>query len=391
MYISAIVPAAGIGKRLQKKNTAVRPKQFWSLGGVLILEKVLMTLEASRHIKEIIIACSPRYAAFIKKEIIDKQKLKKITHMVRGGKERADSVRNCLHVVKKKATHVLVHDAVRPFMDEKLITTLCKNMKKSDGIIAARPVVPTLKKVRGTTILSTVDRSLLWEAETPQLFKKTILRKAYQQYHKKKSGKMFTDEASLVEAIGGVVKVSKVDQLNIKITTGADYCLSKKITEVPMVKVGIGYDIHRLVDKKKLILGGVVIPYHKGCLGHSDGDPLLHAIIDALLGALGLGDIGEHFPDTSPRYKNIASSELLRRVMLRMKKTDYVISHVDANIILQRPKLTQYKGTIRKRVAKLLGLDASLVNIKAKTNEGLESEGSGASISAQAVVTLQKK
>ena len=408
MKITAIVPAAGAGKRLQAGSVYNRPKQFWPLGSNLIIEKILLELEHSPFIKEIILVCSRPYKSFCRNKVVKKNNLKKVAKIIIGGRKRADSVYHGLKNVSRSTTHVLVHDGVRPFLTQELITRLVHSLDKADGIIVARSIVPTLKKVKGNIIIHTVDRDTICEAETPQLFKKDILKKAFTWYKTKrkeftplekapqKKGRRvdslteFTDEASLVEAIGGRIKVLKHDGINLKVTTPADYKIAKRIVEGTMVRVGMGYDIHRLVAGRDLIIGGIKIPFDKGCLGHSDGDPLLHAITDALLGAASLGDIGEYFPDTDPKYKNIPSSFIVSKAMRLISKCNLSLLHIDATIIVQKPKLQKYKDRIRKKVAHILGLTPSQVNIKAKTKEELESEGSGFSISAYAIVTLIK-
>jgi 2-C-methyl-D-erythritol 4-phosphate cytidylyltransferase/2-C-methyl-D-erythritol 2,4-cyclodiphosphate synthase len=387
MFISAIVPAAGVGKRLLNKNEK-KPKQFWPLGEKMIMEHVICALEASPFINEIIICCDARYEKIIRSQIIAKQKIKKIAAIVRGGLERADTVREGLRAVSKNATHILVQDSVRPFLTSNLIGRMVESLASCDGVIAASPVAATIKKVVKGNISGTVDRTHLWEAETPQLFKRDILYSAYKKLKTKAS--RFTDEASLVEEIGGSVKVVDSETCNIKITTRADYELAQKMVEERMVSVGFGYDIHRLVLDRELIIGGVKIPFPKGPLGHSDGDPLLHAIIDALLGAAALGDIGELFPDTDASYKDASSSDLLVHALSLVKKKGYRLEHLDTTIVLERPKLSPYKETIKKHLQKILSLTDHQVAVKAKTKEGLESEGSGLSVSAFATVTLSK-
>ena len=387
MYVSAIIPAAGVGKRLQKKGETV-PKQFWPLGSRLIMEHVCCALDRATQVNEIIICCDPQYKKIVNQEIIKKNGLKKVTAIIAGGAMRADTVLKGLKKANPKATHLLVQDAVRPFVSEHLVSRMIHSLHGCDGVIAARPVSATIKKVKGKKIDATVDRSQLWEAETPQIFSKKMLLKAYTVLKGKAS--LCTDEASLVEAVGGAVKVVDSQICNMKVTTRADYALAQKLMEGTMTKVGFGYDIHRLIEERDLIIGGVKIPFSKGPLGHSDGDPLLHAIIDAILGAAALGDIGELFPDTDPQFKDCVSSVLLEEAVLRAQQKGFAIDHVDATIILERPKLSAYKPKIKKKLQSLLSLTSEQVNIKAKTKEGLDSEGAGGAVSAYAAVTLVK-
>jgi len=387
MYVSAIIPAAGVGKRLQKKGETL-PKQFWPLGSRLIMEHVCCVLERAAEVKEVIICCAPQYKKIVSREIIEKNGLKKVRAIIAGGAMRADTVLKGIKKVSPQATHLLVQDAVRPFLSEELLSRMINSLKGYDGVIAARPVSATIKKVKGKKINATVDRSQLWEAETPQIFSKKMLLKAYTTL--KRDASLYTDEASLVEAVGGAVRVVDSQTCNMKVTTRADYALAQKLMEGSMTKVGFGYDIHRLIEERDLIIGGVKIPFSKGPLGHSDGDPLLHAIIDAILGAAALGDIGELFPDTDPQLKDSASSTLLQEAVLRAQKKGFSIDHIDATIILERPKLSLYKPKIKKKLQSLLSLATDQVNVKAKTKEGLDSEGAGGAVSAYAAVTLVK-
>jgi 2-C-methyl-D-erythritol 4-phosphate cytidylyltransferase / 2-C-methyl-D-erythritol 2,4-cyclodiphosphate synthase len=376
MYITAIVPAAGTGSRLRDKRFSV-PKQFWPL----------CELERSVHIRQIIICTDKKYRPFFQTHIIKKNGLKKVRAIVSGGRTRADSVKNGLAAIGRATTHVLIQDAVRPFIDGALIERLVKAVPGCEGVIAARAVTPTIKKVSRSKITATIDRSALWEAQTPQIFRAAVLKKAYTRL--KDAASLVTDEASLVEALGATVKVVDSKMFNLKITTPADYELARRVVEGTMRKVGFGYDIHRLVEGRALMLGGVKIPFHKGPLGHSDGDPVLHAIIDAVLGAAALGDIGEMFPDTDTRYKNIASDRLLGQLMKVVKEKGLEIENVDVTIILERPTLTKHKPAITKRLMQLLGLTSGQVNVKAKTKEGLDSEGSGCAVSCYAVLGLR--
>lgn len=390
MKIAAIVPAAGTGSRMKKRVLMKKPKQFWPLGKTTILGHVLIALDSDALVKEIIVAVSPQFKKELR-QIIKELDIKTTVTITQGGRQRADSVEKALRKVSKGITHILVQDAVRPLLPPKTISAMAKKIKKADGIIVASPVAPTIKRVKGKRIIDTVDRSSLWEAETPQLFTSKSLMKAYSMYRKKKIKVCATDDAALVEATGGLVKVYSLAKNNFKITSDKEYALAQKIVGGCMGKIGVGYDTHRLVTGRELILGGVSIPYHKGCLGHSDGDPLLHAIIDALLGAAGLGDIGEHFPDTSSRYKNISSSVMLKKVRGILKRKGYEIGNIDSIVILERPNLKKYKEKMRAFIADLLDLNQEQISVKAKTKEGLDSEGSGFSVTAHAVVILEAR
>ncbi len=202
-----------------------------------------------------------------------------------------------------------------------------------------------------------------------------------------------TDEAGLLEAIGAHVRVMPHGEWNPKLTTVTDLMLAKAMTEKNIaqeVRVGIGFDTHRLIKGRKFYLGGNVIPSPKGALGHSDGDALLHAITDAILGAIGAGDIGEWFSDRDPKFKNIRSTKILGVILAEAKKRGWQPYHVDTNIILEAPKLYTYKSKIRKGVAKCLRLPEQDISIKARTREGLGPEGEGLAVTCEAVVSMRK-
>jgi 2-C-methyl-D-erythritol 2,4-cyclodiphosphate synthase len=259
-------------------------------------------------------------------------------------------------------------------------------------VILARKVVPTIKKVltEDGRILETVDRGTLYEAETPQLVRRETILKAYQQNPKAFEA---TDEAGLLEAIGARVRVVSHGDWNPKLTTLTDLMLAKAMTEKKHsqeVRVGIGFDTHRLVKGRKLYLGGIVIPSPKGALGHSDGDALLHALADAILGAIGAGDIGEWFSDRDPKFKNIRSTKILAVILAEAKRRGWCPFHADTNIILESPKLYAHKSRIRKNVAKCLGLPEQDVSIKARTREGLGPEGEGLAVTCEAVISMRK-
>jgi len=247
--------------------------------------------------------------------------------------------------------------------------------------------------------LETVDRRSLFEAETPQLIRRALLLKAYRENRK---SFLATDEASLVESLGGRVAVVPHSSWNVKVTTPEDLRLAeaylllsragagfKPAPAIP-VTVGFGRDTHRLLEGRPFYLGGVRIPFEKGPLGHSDGDALLHAIADALLGATGLGDLGEWFPDTSRRFKNIRSARIVREILEAVREKGWEPARVDTVTLLERPKLGSFKEKIRREIARLLGIPRESVSIKAKTQEGLGPEGEGLAVTSEALVLLRK-
>ena len=263
-------------------------------------------------------------------------------------------------------------------------------MQDCAGAIAAVPATYTMKIAHDKRVINTPDRKDLWQVNTPQIFKKDILAKAYEKaYADHFYG---TDDAMLVERLGETVKIIEDIPENIKITHPGDMILVEQMITggkgASMQRVGQGYDVHKLVDGRKLILGGVDIPHEKGLDGHSDADVLIHAIMDAILGAAALGDIGKHFPDTDDQYKNIDSMFLLYGVRKLMEVNGFSIQNIDATLILQAPKVAPYIEKMRKNIAEKLGLDISQVSVKATTEEGLGFTGRKEGVAAMAVCML---
>jgi 2-C-methyl-D-erythritol 4-phosphate cytidylyltransferase/2-C-methyl-D-erythritol 2,4-cyclodiphosphate synthase len=309
-----------------------------------------------------------------------------------GGKTRAESVWNALKKTSPRSDWIMVHDGARPLVTPHAIREVLKAGKDWDGVILARKVVPTIKRVltEDGHIRETVNRNELYEAETPQLARREVLLRAYKQNPKAFEA---TDEAGLLEAIGARVRVVSHEDWNPKLTILTDLTLAKAMIErniSPEVRVGIGFDTHRLVKGRKFYLGGIVIPSPKGALGHSDGDALLHALADAILGVIGAGDIGEWFSDRDPKFKNIRSTKILGVILAEAKRQGWHPFHADTNIILESPKLYAHKLKIRKSVAKCLGLPEKDVSIKARTREGLGPEGEGLAVTCEAVISMRK-
>ncbi len=400
MRVSLIIPAAGSSLRFRKGVSAKAESAFQKFSNKLLYPLrgkplLLRTLEAFRsvpEIREMIVATSPD----TKKRI---QPLLKDAgwsglRWVRGGKTRAASVLNAIKKSDRRNHWIMVHDGARPFVDAASIKKLIRSAQKNhtDGVILAKRVIPTIKQVSSSErkIEKTLDRHRLYEAETPQLMKRSMIEKAYRS---NKDALNMTDEASLMEGIHATVKVVAHEGWNPKITLADDMKLAEAYLgrPAPEIRTGFGRDTHRLVAKRKLIIGGSHIPFRKGALGHSDGDVLLHAIIDGILGVLGAGDIGDWFSDRDPKIKNKASSRMLQAVLAEAERQKWSVSHVDSVIILESPRIGTRKVKIRNHVARLLKVPASCVSIKAKTAEGLGPEGMGLALTCEAVVTMRKE
>jgi 2-C-methyl-D-erythritol 4-phosphate cytidylyltransferase/2-C-methyl-D-erythritol 2,4-cyclodiphosphate synthase len=265
---------------------------------------------------------------------------------------------------------------------------LVESLNGWDGVVLGRRAVPTIKLFEPGTgeIKRTLERTQLFEAETPQLFKKSSLIKAYRGL--KERAFRATDDASLIEATGGKMKALAHSNLNIKVTTYQDLKVVKAIIGEERLKFGLGLDRHRLIPKRIFYLGGLRIPSKVGPIGHSDGDPLLHAVTDAILGAIGAGDIGDFFPDTNKRWEKVRSVLLLKEAIKQANQKGFRPLQVDATIILERPKLGSWKKKIRTHLSKLLLIKKDNISIKAKTAEGLGPEGEGLAVSCQALVVL---
>lgn len=396
MRASLIIAAGGSGSRFQKTLRPVAaskmapgplpPKLFYPLAGKSLLEHTLAVFQKNPRIQETVIAAPEGLGKLIR--TMAKKNRWRSVKVTRGGKTRAESVWNALRKTDPKNTVVLVQDGARPFLPEETLNRLLEASKNHEAVLLGKKVVPTIKEISlEGSVKRTIDRKALIEAETPQVLNRELLERAYREVPQAFQA---TDESSLVETLGARVHVVTHEGWNPKITTYKDFELAEAyLNQNRVVRTGFGRDTHRLVPKRKFWLGGIVIPYEKGPLGHSDGDALIHAVIDALLGAMGKGDIGEWFSDQDPKFKNIASPKMLKKVMEESRAEGFQIQHADTVIILEKPKLGPYKKQMKQHLAKLLGLRENNVSIKAKTAEGLGPEGEGLAVTCEALVTIR--
>lgn len=301
--------------------------------------------------------------------------------VVQGGATRADSVRSGLAAAKGQL--VAIHDAARPFASAEIITAALQAAAESGAAAPAVPVKDTIKVAdKDGKVVATPDRATLYAVQTPQCFDRALYLQALETVNGEKAS-LVTDDCSLFELAGLPVTLTAGDYANLKITTKED--LQKEKT----MRIGHGYDVHRLVEDRKLILGGVEVPYEKGLLGHSDADVLLHAVMDAVLGAAALGDIGQHFPDTDPAYKGADSLALTREVAKIIAAHGYKVGNIDATILCQRPKLAPHIPAMRQNIADAFGLPLDAVSVKATTEEHLGFTGEGLGIAAHAVALIE--
>jgi 2-C-methyl-D-erythritol 4-phosphate cytidylyltransferase/2-C-methyl-D-erythritol 2,4-cyclodiphosphate synthase len=383
VFVSAIIAAGGRGLRFGGSS----PKQLLTLGGRPILARSVDAFVACDAISEIVVALPADLAAAPPSYL--EQRGKPVT-VVSGGDERRTSVANAFACISDRAEIVVIHDAARPLVSADLIRRTVAAASETGAAIAALRAHDTVKQTDGAgAITATLPRERIYLAQTPQAFRVPVLRDALRL-----AGEA-TDEAMLAERAGHTVRVVDGDPRNLKITTPDDLMMAEHLTTgsapVPALRIGNGYDLHRLVPGRPLILGGVRIPFEKGLEAHSDGDVICHAVTDAVLGAAGAGDIGRHFPDTDAAWKNADSIELLRRASAIVREAGYAIVNVDVVVIAQKPKLAPYAEAIRGNVAGALGCDASQVSVKGKTNEGVDSMGAGESIAVHAVALLNRR
>ncbi len=389
MKTVAVIPAGGSGKRL-KSHIA---KQYLLLGSVPVLVHALRVFQNSPDIDEIILALPAEDIIHIRQELAEKYNLTKVVNAVPGGAQRQDSVKNCLDAIEGECGIVVIHDAVRPFVTEELIGSVVAAAKKTGAAAAGVKTKDTIKEVGENDIVGrTVPRANLWLAQTPQAFQYGLLKEAYRAACDEKF--YGTDDASLVERIGKEVKIVEGFYENIKITTNEDMqtadALMKKRSNAGL-RIGFGYDSHRFADNRKLILGGVEIPCDKGLQGHSDADALIHAVCDALLGAAAAGDIGRHFPDNDPQYKNISSMILLEKVGKIIKAKGFSVNNIDGTVIMEKPKLAPHAGQMIANLARVLKIPDESISIKAKTNEGMGFIGRNEGVAVFACASLNER
>lgn len=384
-YTVMMVAAAGGSTRMGQ------PKQHIQLGQHPVLIHTLMTLQEVDAIDEILLIARgediPHFTALAAEAGVTK-----LRTAVEGGDTRQASVARGLAALPPHTTIVGIHDGARPLVRGEDVAAVIAAAAEMGGAALAVPVKDTLKRTdENGYITDTPDRAGLWRVQTPQVFNRANLCAAMATALAE--GWDFTDDCQLMERAGHPVKLVTGLDTNLKLTTPEDIRLAQAILNIDKedkgMRIGHGYDVHKLVEDRLLILGGVTVPYEKGLLGHSDADVLTHAVMDALLGAAALGDIGKLFPDNDPAYKGADSIALLRRVVERLNEAGHKIGNIDATILCQRPKLAPHIPQMRENLAAACGVDATCVSVKATTEEGLGFTGSGEGIAAHCVCLLR--
>jgi 2-C-methyl-D-erythritol 4-phosphate cytidylyltransferase / 2-C-methyl-D-erythritol 2,4-cyclodiphosphate synthase len=390
MQVAAIIAAGGRGVRFG----ADRPKQFLELGGRSILELSVAALAASDRITSIVVAVPEEHVDAGGKAL--RAAVPRPLLVVAGGARRQDSVANAFAKTPRDADIIVIHDAARPFVTRDVIERAIDGAQRHGAVVAAMGVRDTVKQTGmvaedgARLIRATIPRDSVFLAQTPQAFRRDVLARALQEGKEVDA----TDEAMLVERLGVPVHVIEGDARNVKITTPEDLAAAKNRLEGDgrrLMRIGNGYDLHRLVAGRPLILAGVAIPFELGLDGHSDADIVCHAVTDAILGAAGLGDIGRMFPDTDPKWRGANSIELLKGAVARLRGSGYAVSNVDVTVIAQQPKLLPYLEAMRGNLAAALGIGAGAVSVKGKTNEQVDSMGRGESMAAHAVALIHSE
>lgn len=385
--VAAIIPAGGMGHRFGNALS----KQFVDLAHWPILAHTLSRFDQTALVDQVILVVPRGQKTRVKSEIIKRYDLQKIVNVVIGGETRQESVYLGFLALDEDVEYVLVHDAVRPLVRLKTVEDVILVAQEFGAAIAAMPVRDTLKQVDGDNILKTMDRTHLWQAQTPQVFERSILAEALSAA--RRDGFIGTDEASLVERLGKAVKVVHGAADNIKITHPEDLilaeCLISSLDGGSNMRIGTGYDVHALVKGRKLVLGGVEIPFNKGLDGHSDADVVIHALCDALLSAAGLPDIGVQFPDTDPEWAGAPGLKLLELVIGKVREKGFELASADITLLAEKPKIRDYVPDMIQAMSGVLGMDKGGLNIKGTTTEGLGSIGRGEGMAAWAVTLIR--
>ena len=386
---AALIVAAGRGARAGRGG--LPPKQYAVLGGRPLLAHAIAAFQATAGIQRIAVVIHPGDADLF----ADCARLvpDRLAPPVSGGATRQESVRlGLLALAADPPDHVLIHDAARPFVSAPTIEAVLDALGHHDGAIAAQPLTDTLKRARDDgTIQDTPPRDGLWQAQTPQGFRFASILAAHERAAAEGRGD-FTDDAALGEWAGLGVALVASPRRNFKITTQEDLAMAEELLRgrrgVLESRTGTGFDVHAFCPGDHVWIGGVRIAHDKGLSGHSDADAPLHALTDALLGAIGDGDIGQHFPPSDPAWKGAASHLFLADAAARVARRGGRIVNVDLTVLSEAPKIGPHRDAIRDRIAQILGIEASRVAVKATTTEGLGFTGRGEGLAAMASATV---
>ena len=376
----ALIVAAGRGTRFG----GMLPKQYLPLAGSSLLRHAVMALATHRRIDGVQVVIRPEDRTPYEEALRGISVLPPVP----GGAERQDSVRLGLEALATYGPdRVLIHDGARPFPDAALIDRVIDGLEFEAAAIPALPVGDTVKRVKDERIVGTIDRSQLWRAQTPQGFHFAAILAA----HRAASGRVLTDDAAVAEAAGIRPLIVAGSEDNLKVTTAADLAAAERLIAAQFgdVRVGYGFDVHPFGPGDHVMICGVAIPHEVAPVGHSDADVGLHALTDAVLGAIGAGDIGMHFPPSDPQWRGASSDRFLAYAATLMRDRGGVISAVDVTIICERPRVAPHRERMIERVAEILEISPDRVSVKATTTEKLGFTGRGEGLAAQAVATVR--
>ena len=372
-FAGAVLVAGGLGKRMG------RPKQMLPLAGKAVLIRTIEAFLKVSVIKQIVVvtACENWEAL--------RSCFPQIT-FAQPGATRLGSVINGVAVLDPRVQAVAVHDGARPLVSAEAIARCLQSGFINGASVLAVPVKDTIKQVRNGFVEQTLNRALLWQAQTPQCYQANVLRRALDKFGYLQDA---TDESQLVERLGVRVQIEKSDYQNLKITTPEDLIMAEALLQAGLQqRTGFGFDLHRMQTGRKFIVGGVEIPHTKGLLGHSDADVVLHAICDAILGALCEGEIGLLFPPTDPTIKDIDSKKIAAGVLEIVKEKGAQLVHIDATLITQEPKISPHYAAVRASLARIFQLEEKNVSFKSKSHEHVGEIGRGEAAMCQAVATV---
>jgi 2-C-methyl-D-erythritol 4-phosphate cytidylyltransferase / 2-C-methyl-D-erythritol 2,4-cyclodiphosphate synthase len=378
--VYALVVAAGRGSRFG----GALPKQYLPLAGATVLRHAVAALARHPRVTGVLAAIRPEDRALFDAAVAGLPMLPPVA----GGATRQDSVRLGLEALAAhRPVCVLIHDGARPFPDAALIDRVIDGLERGPAAIPCLPLRDTIKRAESGAIRATVDRAELWRAQTPQGFHFGAILAA----HRAAAGHQLTDDSAVAEAAGMTPLLVAGSADNLKLTTAEDLAAAERLiaTRQGDVRVGQGFDAHAFGPGDRVFVCGVEIPHGAALVGHSDADVGLHALTDAVLGAIGAGDIGMHFPPSDPRWRGAASDRFLRHAADLVQARGGIVAAVDVTIICERPKIGPYRAAMVERVAAILGIAAERVSVKATTTDRLGFTGRGEGIAAQAVATIR--
>ena len=377
-----VIVAAGRGARFGGET----PKQYRELGGQPVLARTIAAFAAALPAAPIVVAIHPDDRALYDAAI--GTVVAPLRPPVDGGATRQDSVRNCIETaLDETIKYVLIHDAARPFVSVDLIRAARAAAIAHGAAVPGAPLVDTVIESHDDIVVAALDRASLRAVQTPQAFEANAIRAA----HRAAAGLALTDDASVAARAGFLVHVFPGDPDNMKITTAADLAEAERrlLSDLPDIRIGSGFDVHGFEPGECVWLGGVAIPHDRKLEGHSDADVLMHAVTDALLGAIAAGDIGDHFPPSDPQWKGAASALFLAHACALVRARGGMIAHVDSTVVAEAPRIGPHRDAIRSQLAAIMGIDIGRVGLKATTSERLGFTGREEGVVAMATATIR--